>query len=267
MGSSFSGGFMSDTSAMDTSMGGSSEGQSKRETRSGGTLVPVTAMMIQRAAENKKSEGDDFIINGEPVKQVRVVGQVTEIRETQTTYSYTLNDSSGALVEVKRWINVDDGVKEQNLRADVREGMYCCVVGNLRSFADKAHIGCYVIFPLKTMNEITRHLLEVAYVHLAVTRAHYSSESMQVETTSYAGGDSRAGSGVAQIHSGLSPIQKDTFELLRACQKQFGMHINEIVGKLGSKYSGVDIRSAVEFLCSEGLVYSSCDDDHFQSTE
>ena len=267
MGSSFSGGFMSDTSAMDTSIGGTSEGQPKRETRSGGTLVPVTALMIQRAVGNKKSEGDDFIINGEPVKQVRVVGQVMEIREAQTTYNYTLNDSSGAQVEVKRWINVDDGVKEQNLRADVREGMYCCVVGNLRSLGDKAHIGCYVIFPIITMNEITRHLLEVAYVNLAVTRAHYSSESMQVETTSYAGGDSRAGPGVAQIHSGLSPIQKDIFELLRACQKHFGMHVDEIVGKLCSKYSAVNIRAAVEFLCSEGLVYSSCDDNHYQATE
>ena len=268
MGSSFSGGFMSDTSAMDTSVVGGSEGPSRREIRSGGTLVPVTALMIQRASENKKSEGDDFIINGQPVKQVRLVGQVTEIREADTTYSYTLNDSSGALVDVKRWINTeDDGVKEQNLRADVREGMYCCVVGNLRTFANKAHIGCYVIFPIKTMNEITRHLLEVTYANLSITRAHYTSQSMQVGTSSYGGGESRTGPGVAQIHSGLTPIQKDTFELLRTCHTQFGMHIDDIFGKLSSKYSTVDIRAAVDFLCSEGLVYSSCDDEHFQSTE
>ena len=261
---------MHDTSAMDTSFGPSSQGQtqSKRDGRAGGgKMIPATAMMIKRAAEHKKSEGDDFIINGEPVQQVKLVGQVQVVKETQTNCIYTLNDSSGALVEVKRWIGTDDGVKEQNVRADVREGVYCCVIGTLRSMEDSAYINCYVISPLKCMNEITRHLLEVSYVHLAITRAHYSSESMQVDPTHHGGGNVPSAPSAAQIHADLTAIQKDVFEVLRGCQKQLGIHIDDIISRLASKYSRAGIKEALEHLCSEGLAYNSSDDDHFQSTE
>ena len=261
---------MHDTSAMDTSYGTSSQGQTqqKHDGRPGaGKMIPATAMMIKRAAEHKKSEGDDFIINGEAAQQVKLVGQVHEVKETQTNCTYILNDSSGALVEVKRWIGKEDGVKEQNVRADVREGVYCCVIGILRSMGDNVYINCYVIFPLKCMNEITRHLLEVSYVHLAVTRAHYGSESMQVDPTHYGGGTTPSAPSAAQIHESLKPIQKDVFELLRGCNKQLGMHIDDIMSRLASKYPRDDIKGALEDLCSEGLAFNSSDDDHFQSTE
>ena len=259
---------MNDTSAMETSFGSSSQGQaqSKREVRGGGKIIPATAMMIKRAAEHKKTEGDDFIINGEPVQQVKLVGQVQEVRETQTNCIYSLNDSSGALVEVRRWIGTSDGVKEQNVRADVREGVYCCVVGNLRSMEDTTYINCYVIFPLKCMNEITRHLLEVSYVHLAVTRAHYSSESMQVDPVHYGGGTTPSAPSTTMINAALSPIQRDVVEVLRGCNKQLGMHIDDVMSRL-TKYLQPDIKKTLEYLCSEGLAYNTSDDDHFQSTE
>ncbi|KAI6646106.1 Replication protein A 32 kDa subunit [Oopsacas minuta] len=262
------GGYMQDTSPMDMSFGASSssKGPTRRE-HTGGRLVPVTALMIKRAADNKKSEGDDFILNGEIVNQVRLVGQVRTVQETNTYCGYTLNDSSGALVEVKRWTNVDDGVKEQNVRADIREGTYCCVIGNLRSFGDKTNIGCFTIYPLKSMNEITRHLLEVSHAYLEMTHAHYRSESMQMDSTPSTSTSTTPGIVAAQVNSVLSPIHRDTCEVLRNCHKQFGLHIDEVVGRLGAKYSAEDIRKALEFLCSEGLVFNSSDEDHFQSAD
>ena len=180
-GGGFGGGFMPESSMMDTSFGASSQGQPKRESSGNGRVIPVTALMIQKSAARKQSHGDEFVINGQAVTQVKILGQVQEVKETQTVSTYTINDSSGALVEVKRWVNAGDGVREQNARAEVREGMYCWVVGNLRSFSDTPHVSSYVIVPIKSMNEITRHLLEVVYVHLAMTRGpDADTSSMQV---------------------------------------------------------------------------------------
>ena len=51
-----------------------------------------------------------------------------------------------------------------------REGMYVRVVGHLRSFNKQRNMMAFHVRPVEDFNEISHHLSEVIYTHLAVTK-------------------------------------------------------------------------------------------------
>lgn len=57
--------------------------------------------------------------------------------------------------------------EEQTL--PMRENTYVRVFGNVRSFANKRSMVAFKIQPVVDMNELTAHLLEVIYCHMALT--------------------------------------------------------------------------------------------------
>ena len=48
--------------------------------------------------------------------------------------------------------------------------MYVKVVGHLRSFSKQRHIVAFNIRPIEDFNELSHHLAETVYCHLAVTK-------------------------------------------------------------------------------------------------
>lgn len=44
---------------------------------------------------------------------------------------------------------------------------------------------------------------------------------------------------------------------------EMGLHVNRLVELLGNVYSRQDVKSAVEHLTDEGMMYATCDDEHF----
>ena len=59
---------------------------------------------------------------------------------------------------------------DQQERASCREGMYVKVIGHLKPFNKLRNIVAFKIRPLEDFNEVTHHLTEVMYTHLAVTK-------------------------------------------------------------------------------------------------
>ena len=51
-----------------------------------------------------------------------------------------------------------------------REGMYVRAVGHLRSFNKQRNMMAFHVRPVEDFNEISHHLSEVIYTHLAVTK-------------------------------------------------------------------------------------------------
>ena len=51
-----------------------------------------------------------------------------------------------------------------------REGMYVRVVGHLRSFNKQRNMMAFHVRPVEDFNEVSHHLSEVIYTHLAVTK-------------------------------------------------------------------------------------------------
>ncbi|WP_411023235.1 hypothetical protein, partial [Salmonella sp. s51228] len=89
---------------MDISFSGVGSMISEDTSKRSDTLVSVTCIMIHKASLGKSKPDGDFIINKLPVQQVKLVGLVIAVMESSTNCSYTIDDGSGALVEVKRWI-------------------------------------------------------------------------------------------------------------------------------------------------------------------
>jgi len=57
------------------------------------------------------------------------------------------------------------------------------------------------------------------------------------------------------------------FNFLKTAPGESGYQRDFIVESLKGKMPPNDIRAAVEFLSSEGHIFSTCDDDHFKITD
>ena len=69
------------------------------------------------------------------------------------------------------WFSKQDlDLLDQQERASCREGMYVKVIGHLKPFNKQKNIIAFKIRPVEDFNEVTHHLCEVMYTHLAVTR-------------------------------------------------------------------------------------------------
>jgi replication factor A2 len=67
--------------------------------------------------------------------------------------------------------------------------------------------------------------------------------------------------------NGMSGEQNSVLSLVSACTDESGISVTELVDQLRSRMSESAVRNALDFLCSEGHIYSTIDDDHFCSTE
>ena len=61
--------------------------------------------------------------------------------------------------------------------------------------------------------------------------------------------------------------QDAVYKVVAACEREEGIGRDEIFQTLQSEMSKKDLDDALEFLSSEGHVYSTIDEDHFKTTE
>ena len=69
-----------------------------------------------------------------------------------------------------RQSHVLQDLSDQQERAACREGMYVKVMGHLKQFNKLRNVVAFKIRPIDDFNEVTHHLGEVMYAHLAVTK-------------------------------------------------------------------------------------------------
>ena len=95
---------------------------------------------------------------------VKIVGCVRSFEQKSTNLAINIEDGTG-MIEAKTWMNEGD---ECSAVANMRQE--CCqdyafvrVIGQVKEFDGKRHIQATDIRLLGTKNELTYHLLEVAY--------------------------------------------------------------------------------------------------------
>jgi len=234
-------------------------------------LVPLTIKQLLYASQQSPDE-TLFRVDGREVGQVTFVGSVASVSAQSTINMSLLVDDGTGKVDVKYWLN--DNTNSTGLpdpssewkKSQWRIGQYIRVIGNLRSFNDKKSVVAYRILPISDFNEITHHFLEVIYVHLQNTR----STPMQLSSTN-----------TMAIPSGthnysqpfLNPMMQTGYmndlhaqiiSALRSADSTVGAHVSTLAHQLGRSVD--EIKSAAEFLTTEGHLYSTIDDDHFRTT-
>ena len=92
------------------------------------------------------------------------------MNEGATTLVYRIDDRTGPWVKVQRWITEDQDPANQQERTVCQEGMYVKVIGHIKTFNKQMNVTAFHIKPISDYNEITHHLAEVIFIHLATTR-------------------------------------------------------------------------------------------------
>lgn len=226
------------------------------------TLRPVTIKQLDDLEE--AYPGADFIIDGHPITQVTIVGQVRAVNPQPTNITYKIDDGTGT-IDVKKWVdadNADDSVPQYALDQYVR------VWGRLKSFNQKRHIGAHFIRAIEDANEVNYHVLESTYVHLYYTKGPLGSSQQN------GGNDQNGNAGTGDGMFVDSFNGGETAAKLGACgpnaRKMFqflsntpggneGVHLNLITSSTG--LTTRDVLGAADELLSQGLVYTTVDDE------
>ncbi|KUI68263.1 Replication factor A protein 2 [Cytospora mali] len=249
------------------SQSGSQGGQGGAKGFADESLRPVTIKQLLDLEE--AYPGADFAIDGHPITQVTIVGQVRQVNPQPTNITYRLDDGTG-VIDVKKWVDAD---KQEDADPKYALDQYVRVWGRLKSFNQKRHVGAHFIRAVDDFNEVNYHLLESTYVHLYFTKgdpaAAAAAQNGGVDgNAGGAGGDSMfvdsyAGNGGSESNAKLavcSPSAQRMFKFLAETPGgNEGVHLNLITSSTGMTTR--EVLNASDELLGQGLVYTTVDDE------
>ncbi len=218
-------------------------------------------MTIKQLVDCKEPyPGAELQVDGVPITQVTVVGQVRTVNPQAINLTYRIDDGTG-MIDVKKWIDAEKGETTPRFPVDT----YVRVYGRLQSFNGKRHIGAHHIRAIDDFNEVNYHLLEATYVHLTTIKAagggqqqgDVGGDSMFVDGGYGAGGASDSAAQQGRLAS-LSRNSRTIYTFL-ANSAGDAQHLNQVAA--GTKLSARDIMTSTEELLGHGLIYTTEDDE------
>lgn len=237
-------------------------------------ISTVTSATIFQLFQAESRQDDTFVINGREVSQVKIVGVVRQADVKSTKITYTVEDHTGT-IEVVYWVNEGGEDQESRPQADIREGLFICVVGHIKTFGEKRQLTSFHIAPIKEADEITHHHLDALHTHLVLTRGSKQLTRGRADAPVSAAGAGPAvpvsrdygGPAPMQASNGFDPLQTAIMTAIRGSHSDQGMSVLDLVSAMRGRYTEPQIRKAMEYLSQEGHLYSTIDDDHFCTTD
>lgn len=243
------------------------------------SLRPVTIKQVAEYTEPFPNA--DVTIDGAPLTQLTLVGQIRKINPQATNITYTLDDGT-ATIEVKKWVDAERDGDDDGSR--FAEDQYVRVWGRLKRFNNKNHVGAHFIRAVEDYNEVNYHLVEAAYVHLYITKGPPvpgggGDAAQQQRQQAGAGGDSMFvddGYGTGGGGGGDDTSQQKLARTSAAAKKVFNYlehspggneGVNVHVIAQGTHMSAREVFAAMEELSQGGLVYTTIDDSTFAILE
>jgi len=245
----------------------------EKKSRDKQTLVPLTIKQLLGAT---KAAADDegFQIDGRELSQVRLVGNVVTVDARDTKAAFEIEDGTGK-VSVTLWLN-DGGDPGSTLHSRLEKmvaGSYVCVHGQAKEYGGKLTVSAFDMRPVEDHNEVTYHLLEAIYVHAkAQQKAAAPQQAAGGRQSSFGASFApqtagvSAGGGGDDDALGLTSLQRRVFDYYTVNGTgDEGCEVNSVAAGLSLDLGTV--KMAVDFLASEGHLYSTIDDDHHKSTQ
>lgn len=235
---------------MNTSQMDSPAAGSKKERRTE-NIVPLP---INTIISNKE---EVFLHEDRPVNMVTIVGIVRSVEVSSTKVSYVIDDHTATINVIK----YADGDNDEAPIDTLAEGAYAKVFGPVRTQQGVKHIQGYVVRQVEDMNMITSHLLDVI---------HHSLKLKQFNNSTSAVGNASAilpNSSIMQptsARAGLGPDKDLVYATIKSSNAEEGMNKNTIKSVLQGQLKPDRIEKILEELSSDGIVYTTHDEDHFQ---
>jgi replication factor A2 len=183
-----------------------------------------------------------------------------------------IDDGTGTL-DVKQWVDTDvapDGSAQE------LNGKHVRVLGQLKSFSNKKHVGSHKIYAVTDFNEVQFHLLEATAIHLhlirgppeqfaptagdskAVVAYGHNKDKGAVDVVMGGTGDDAGRS----LPSQASQNARLIYSLLKNNSPSAeGMNVNTI--RMRTQLSSDDISRAMYELTDLAAVYTTIDDSTF----
>ncbi|NWT01791.1 RFA2 protein, partial [Mionectes macconnelli] len=231
----------------------------KRQRIRSQNIVPCTVSQLLAA----ELVDEVFRICDLEIPQVTVVGIVRHAEKAPTNILYKVDDMTAAPMDVRQWVDTDEAGSENVV---IPPGTYVKVAGHLRSFQNKKSLVAFKIMPLENMNEFTTHILETVNAHMILRKNLMSASGAPPFSSTVVRDTGGYGGGGSLLVNGLTAHQSQVLNLIKSCPVPEGMSLQELKLQLHSM-SMSTIKQAVEFLSSEGHIYSTVDDDHYKSTD
>lgn len=225
----------------------SSIGSSKGTVQRVQNTVPVMIKHINNSY-------DDLKLWGSPVNIITFVGILRHIEEATTKETFEIEDETGSITAF-RWL--ESG--KTNVTPVFKLNTYVRVYGYLREQNSKKHVLILKMWPLTDLNELINHLLEVTYVMLKAEKSgntsHEDSNIMQTD-------DIMTNDNL----SGLTKEQTLVFKIIQAENGSDNGIERHILKSRVPKNILSTIDDIIDFLTSEGHIYTTLTDDHFKTT-
>jgi len=245
-------------------------GENRRKATEEQTLIPVTIRMIL------DSTTGSVLADGREPHQIKLVGAVREVVSQSTSNVYSLEDGTG-LIEVKEWVDAtNDNSTIAKMREEAsQEHVYLRIIGKMSDYDGKKQVVAYSVRKVSSGNELTHHFLDVVHsaekfkkgtqIVGAPNLMGSSGNMMQGVSNGY-GGQSAAPTPVQSMGGGGGDnLEANILNFIRSHTDDGGQgaNINEYIRQNGGVSMEGQIRQKFTYLATEGLIYSTTDEDHF----
>jgi len=209
-------------------------------------------------------QDDVFKLFGFEYKMVSTVAVVRNIDHSSTKITYSLEDRTG---KINGHLWIEEG--EAPRGAGIMLNTYVRVVGAVRQQGDAKSLLIYKIHPVKGINEVNTHMIEVVNARFQAEEyckggqmpGGNANGHVKMETT-YGFGDSTASS--TQGIEGKSLVIYKALQASTAINPELGVSKQELYQKF-PHISPHEIDNIITRLSDDGQIYSSIDVNHFVS--
>ncbi|XVE79986.1 hypothetical protein DITRI_Ditri14bG0102100 [Diplodiscus trichospermus] len=233
------------------------------------SLIPLT---VKQLKDHSRGGESGISIDGVDVNNIVLVGMVSKIDNAVSDCTFRVDDGTG-WVECTKWIH--EHVDSAEVDA-ISVGMYVRVHGQLKSIQSRRTLHTFSIRALTDFNEIANHFIECIYVHLYNTKLRGGMTTQPQVRNSIISNPTRGfQTNLSNQFSGQYNTDEEqnlgvtsmVLNYLRrpAClASEMGVRSDVVARELNISLD--KIRETLEYLSSEGLVYTTTD-DHYKFTD
>lgn len=260
------------------------DGKSSSEAKGRRSLMPVNSQILRTLCVAPQS---CLVVHRQKIQFASLVGQIGKLDISSAKVDLTIIDSYGAPVDVLFWQGED---RCQNLAPDMfvevvgtpREvnngiGLYAFSIHRVTDFAQVINHNLEVILYSKALQKMKNNFLDQQNIDSGCPNyqdpalASLNGQPTNIYRDSYSA-PSQPGAATASApkpaDSGppsIKDLGRKVLDYLEKDAPESGAHVDAI--RAAVKFDSATINKVMEYLSSEGHVYTTTDDEHFKSTE
>ncbi|KAL0883208.1 hypothetical protein ABMA27_016644 [Loxostege sticticalis] len=214
--------------------------------------------------------GDDGVkIWGTEIQIVSILARVRNIRMQSSKITYTIQDITGRMRAVL-WIDQEAMEEDDKSTPKVQVNDYVQIYGNVKANKGKKVLMAFKIMPVTDVNTITFHYLQCINNKVKMEADSKKEKVVNNNPTFTSGLPANSMVGMNENTSsvnGLNPRQMMVFNLIRSSTLEQGISKQDMFATLKDRMAQIEFENILEWMCGEGHIYSTIDEEHFRATD